>query len=1077
MKNNYEKSAFVSVNRFNSKAIIAKIGLLLFTFMVLTSASVQATNVNVGTISSNTSWSGTTSSNTCSTRPSYDNQYQFVAGVSGTFTFSTCGGASWDTYMYLSTGSCNSGGITSNDDYCGLQTTVSATLTAGNTYYLLIEGYSTSSYGSYTITVSVPVAGQMIVPSTGNNTYTVCSGVLYDAGGSTGNYADNWNGYTVLYPSTSGAMLQISGTTSGESCCDYISIYDGTSTSATLLGSYVANYGTIPTLTATNSQGALTVRFTSDGSVTGSGFSLNLNCSVPNPATPATPTSNSPYCSNVTISRTGSAPSGEVWYWQTSATGTSTTYSGSTYTVSSSGTYYIRSRRTSDGVWSSAASISVVVDQMPTAVNAGPDAQICQSSSTQLSGSANGTSVSYSWSPSTGLSNANIYNPTASPSSTTTYTMTASSGTCQATDQITITVNPQVTVAVSISSGELNNTICAGNEMSFTATPTNGENEEYQWKLNGNDVGTNSNTYTATNLVSGDQIYVVMSSDINCAVSNQASSNTITITVQTPDIPYLSDGDYIWTGASSSDWTNSANWIVFDGTTYGQAISAPANDDNVFFKSFYSCVNNDANTPALSEITCNDICIETGLSLGNISILNVRGDWKNSGSFVAGNGVVKFVGNAKQTILPGPSEFNNIVFSNTSNGNDNIEIQQPMIINGNAEFTDGIINFAGTGSLTFGDNASVTVSSNNSFVNGSIVKTGTSQFIFPTGDVNSRDFDGNGMIEYAVLGAIMVTPSEDATVSAEYFFSNENGMPDWWEHSGNMDESIHHVSDREHWVVNSDVNLNNIALHWYDNGHNNGEICIHGFDNGNSADFVEEDLTVAFWSGTLWRNAGGIFSGNHDAGSITSELAIPFGFKAPTYVTFGSKNNLNPLPVELTSFAAICNDGNVVINWETAAEINNSHFLVQVSEDMQSFTTIETVYGAGNSSVANNYTIEYMSNISEAYYRLIQVDYDGTQKIYPPVFASCSETQKSANLSVYPNPFNTDITIAIENFSSNNALIQIIDNLGKIVFETTIAIDGLFTEQVVYPQNLKSGVYTMRLTGNDSVITKQIVKQ
>ena len=237
---------------------------------------------------------------------------------------------------------------------------------------------------------------------------------------------------------------------------------------------------------------------------------------------------------------------------------------------------------------------------MPTAVNAGSNVQICESSSTQLSGSANGTSVSYSWSPSSGLSNANIYNPSASPSSTTTYTMTASSGTCQATDQITVTVNPLVTVAVSISSDELTNTICAGNEMNFTAIPTNGENEEYQWKLNGNDVGTNSNTYTATNLVSGDQISVIMSSDINCAVSNQANSNTITVTVQTPDIPSLSYGDYIWTGASSSDWTNSANWIVFDGTTYGHAVSAPSEFDNVFFKSFYSCVNNDAYTPALS---------------------------------------------------------------------------------------------------------------------------------------------------------------------------------------------------------------------------------------------------------------------------------------------------------------------------------------------------------------------------------------------------------------------------------------------------------------------------------------------
>jgi hypothetical protein len=73
--------------------------------------------------------------------------------------------------------------------------------------------------------------------------------------------------------------------------------------------------------------------------------------------------------------------------------------------------------------------------------NAGADALVCPGNSAQLNGTATGGATTYSWSPSTGLSNPNIANPIASPSSTTTYVLTASDGaSCADTDTITVTV-------------------------------------------------------------------------------------------------------------------------------------------------------------------------------------------------------------------------------------------------------------------------------------------------------------------------------------------------------------------------------------------------------------------------------------------------------------------------------------------------------------------------------------------------------------------------------------------------------------------------------------------------------------
>jgi len=72
--------------------------------------------------------------------------------------------------------------------------------------------------------------------------------------------------------------------------------------------------------------------------------------------------------------------------------------------------------------------------------------------------------------------------------------------------------------------------ICAGTNVLFTATPTNGGTPVYQWFLNSSPVGSGS-TYSNSTLSSGDQIYCSMTSNASCVTANPATSNTITMTV------------------------------------------------------------------------------------------------------------------------------------------------------------------------------------------------------------------------------------------------------------------------------------------------------------------------------------------------------------------------------------------------------------------------------------------------------------------------------------------------------------------------------------------------------------------
>ncbi|NVK51505.1 MAG: hypothetical protein HWD85_01125, partial [Flavobacteriaceae bacterium] len=82
------------------------------------------------------------------------------------------------------------------------------------------------------------------------------------------------------------------------------------------------------------------------------------------PPTPNTPIIASQNCSSATLTSNGNPPSGVTWYWQgTNSSGTSTSYHGTgNYTASSTGTYYIRARNNTSGLWSAgSASVSVTL--------------------------------------------------------------------------------------------------------------------------------------------------------------------------------------------------------------------------------------------------------------------------------------------------------------------------------------------------------------------------------------------------------------------------------------------------------------------------------------------------------------------------------------------------------------------------------------------------------------------------------------------------------------------------------------------------------------------------------------------
>jgi hypothetical protein len=127
---------------------------------------------------------------------------------------------------------------------------------------------------------------------------TICAANFFDSGGATGAYLANEASTFVITPEIPGNVIEvIFNTFAIENNFEFLSIYDGNSTAAPLIGEFtgVISPGSV---VSTASDGSLTFVFTSDSSVQQAGWSASVNCIDPNAA---------PNCATSLLPATGSA--------------------------------------------------------------------------------------------------------------------------------------------------------------------------------------------------------------------------------------------------------------------------------------------------------------------------------------------------------------------------------------------------------------------------------------------------------------------------------------------------------------------------------------------------------------------------------------------------------------------------------------------------------------------------------------------------------------------------------------------------------------------------------------------------
>lgn len=178
------------------------------------------------------------------------------------------------------------------------------------------------------------------------------------------------------------------------------------------------------------------------------------------------------------------------------------------------------------------------------------------------------------------------------------------------------------------------------------------------------------------------------------------------------------------------------------------------------------------------------------------------------------------------------------------------------------------------------------------------------------------------------------------------------------------------------------------------------------------------------------------------------------------------------LPISLLSFNASLKSNDVLLKWKTSSEVNAQEFQIENSIDGDNFYEIGKVKAR---NIANGYSYNYIHyNVPKgvSYYRLKNVDQDGTFKYGNIIFIN-NRLLTEEDFIIYPNPIvdNANLKYPIVN---NLASITLI-NLNGHKLANYPLLKG--SDQAVLDfSNLSKGYYLLIYTNGEKRIVKSFIK-
>lgn len=844
----------------------------------------------------------------------------------------------------------------------------------------------------------------------------------------------------------------------------------------------------------------------------------NCNINAPVANFSGTPTSG---CNNITVNFTDlSTGSPTSWSWSfPGGTPATSSVQNPTIIYSAPGTYNVTLTCTNAlGTDTRTFTSYITVNNCPPpAANFyGTPTTLCSGQTVSYFDLSTNSPTSWSWNfPGGTPATSTLQNPVVTYNVVGTYgaTLTATNayGSNTFTQNNYITVNNCPPPPVANFSGSPT-TLCAGSTVTFTDLSTNSPTS-WNWSFPG---GTPSTSVAQNPVITYSASGVF---GVTLTATNSSGSNTFTvsnyITVNTCASPVINFSGWpttLCTGQSvnfsdlSSNSPTSWNWTFPGGTPASSTVQNPvvtysaAGTYNVTlsatnaFGTNTSTVTNYINVsncpPPGVGLIVNDgslihvqagglvtvqggfINQDNGANIGNIDnsgLITLTGDWTNtsvSNAFINSSpGETRFLGAAQLITGTIPTYFYNLTLMGS--GIKTMTLDARTL--GTLALNDRELNTQSY--VMYVTNPAV----------GAVTRTGGFNSVPVQGYVSStgagrlwRNTNSTGTYLFPV-GSSQVNPRyrpveiRPLTSSAHTFgvrFVNNNPNVDGFNTS------------------NKDANLGVINSLWYQKinrvtGNGDADITLY-FDNSGDGVTSVPNVRMTEWGFSIspvqWRDMGTVTPVGNASPALSR--VVKAGWNNFTTENFNIAPQSIPLPVQLIAFSAVCAGSEVDIEWVTASEFNNSHFIIERSTDAVNTEYAGTVSGQGNSNVIVNYSFtDKFKPASTVYYFLSQVDIDGNMTRYGPVAVNCNLANDGEFAGVFPNPFSSDVFVYLNLANNGNVVFTMTNSLGQTVKVFSNNLKKGSHQLLMNLSDVAPGLYHLTMRTASSALSVKMVKE
>lgn len=168
------------------------------------------------------------------------------------------------------------------------------------------------------------------------------------------------------------------------------------------------------------------------------------------------------------------------------------------------------------------------------------------------------------------------------------------------------------------------------------------------------------------------------------------------------------------------------------------------------------------------------------------------------------------------------------------------------------------------------------------------------------------------------------------------------------------------------------------------------------------------------------------------------------------------------LPISLLSFEGQEKEGKILLLWKTSQEINNDFMAVERSEDGRDFREIGRIKGVGNSTVVQAYQFLDRRPISGTnYYRLRQVDFDGTTAYHQMIAVQLESRVEPEDIQLFPTVASQEVQISFPVKTKRVIPYTIFNLSGQAVIKGVLPGDQI--SSILSVNRLSPGAYFLQL--------------